>query len=207
MKPRSCLQLVNSSSPGSTVSASRISQRFLRILWSLYSHQPWYSVNRRFRCFQLRLGSWAISIVSSHCLQSCLNCFENWDRSYSYSRLMTKSILVFWNLPRRWLKLVPIAMRGHLALGSGFRLLGRQGLCLIVLFDDFRHHSRRCCTSDFDYDLSLLSTFDDSCPRRPCWPRRSRCCENAEQAQKARDRHVGSKCSFFIFKTYSKSFS
>lgn len=63
VKPRSCLQLVNSNSPGSTVSAGRIFQRFLQILWSLYTHLPWCSVNRRFRYFQLRLGSSAISIV------------------------------------------------------------------------------------------------------------------------------------------------
>ena len=64
VRPRSCLQLVNSNSPGSTASAGRIFQRFLQILWSLCSHLPWYSVNRRFRYFQLlRLGSLAASTV------------------------------------------------------------------------------------------------------------------------------------------------
>jgi len=37
---RSCLQLVNSNSPGSTASANRRFQRFLQILWSLCSHRP-----------------------------------------------------------------------------------------------------------------------------------------------------------------------
>ena len=63
VRPRSCLQLVNSGSPGSTASASRIFQRFLQILWSLCTHLPWYSVNRRFRYFQLLLDSSAIPTV------------------------------------------------------------------------------------------------------------------------------------------------
>jgi hypothetical protein len=76
-KPRSCLQSVNSDSPGSIVSASRIFQQFLQILWSLYTHLPWYSVSHRFRYFQRQLESSAISIVWIRCLQSCLNCFGN----------------------------------------------------------------------------------------------------------------------------------
>ena len=205
-KPRSCLQLVNSNSPGSTVSAGRIFLRFLRILWSLYTRQPWCSVSRRFHYFQLRLGSSATSIVWIHCLQSCLNCFENWDRSYSYSRLMTKSILVFSNLPHHWPKQVPSVTRDHLALDFDFHLLGRLGLRSVVLFDDSRHRSKRYCTSDFDYDLSLLSTFDDSCPHRRCWLHRIRRSENVRQVQRVRDHHVGSNCSF-LFYTLFKNIS